>query len=543
MGIRMSVSKDAKSIKSDRPKDFEELYNETHKMVFYIISRLVRNHHTVQDLVQDTYISAFENIDQLDDLDNFQAWVNRIASNKAKDFLKKKKPNLFTDLVKESDQDYTYEVKDTHTFDRPDIFAGNQEVTNVIQEVLFQIPEDQRLCVMMFYFEDMTTREIAESLNVSENSIKSRLRYAKEKIKHLLEAAEGDGFHLYGFNPLVFFIAGMKASPNIIPFDSGMVFQNITQSLNGAMSGATDNLILKHNSNQFSQTVQTFVVTACSLTLFMNMIMPQDDPFSLPYIDTKTSYENTLSDNQEVYDDQSLPSTTNNSTITHHSPDEPVTLMTQSEVNLIEYLDIRITGTSGNAVLALALKPTQDVGLNQYLQSIKINSNKNTKLKNNETISFEAQAPAHENYVLKKKTWDYTVSNLKENNQVTSSKPSGDISYVKDVKNFVDAYLSDTSILEMYLNQNQRDVEGNLLTFDAGSTYRKMTTHIGTDSKYRYGYVEYQIDANTIPVYLGILVKIPIESSDNLDVTSAVSKDASFNLKNYLGNDAIHWDQ
>ncbi|MEG0525142.1 MAG: sigma-70 family RNA polymerase sigma factor [Erysipelothrix sp.] len=543
MGIRMSVSKDAKSIKSDSPKDFEELYNETHKMVFYIISRLVRNHHTVQDLVQDTYISAFENIDQLDDLDNFQAWVNRIASNKAKDFLKKKKPNLFTDLVKESDQDYTYEVEDTQTFDRPDIFAGNQEVTNVIQDVLFQIPEDQRLCVMMFYFEDMTTREISESLNVSENSIKSRLRYAKEKIKHLLEAAEGDGFHLYGFNPLVFFIAGMKASSNIIPFDSGMVFQNITQSMNGAMSGAADNLILKHNSNQFSQTVQTFVVTACSLTLFMNMIMPQNDPFSLPYIDTNTSYENTLSDNQEVYDDQSLPSTTNNSTITHHSPDETVPLMTQSKVNLIEYLDIRITGTSGNAVLTVELKPSQDTELNQYLQSIKINSNKNTKLKNNETIFFEAQAPVHENYVLQKGSWEYTVSNLKENNKVIPPKPSSDISYVKEVKNFVDAYLSDTSILEMYLNQNQRDVEGNLLTIDAGSNYRKMTTHIGTDSQYRYGYVEYQINSNTIPVYLGILVKIPIESSDNLEVTSAVSKNASFNLKKYLGNDAIRWDQ
>ena len=81
--------------------DYEFLYNHSSKLIFYVIRRLINDEDIVKDLVQDTYISAFKNINDLDEftLEDFTRWSARNASNNAKQYLCKKRPMAFTDLT------------------------------------------------------------------------------------------------------------------------------------------------------------------------------------------------------------------------------------------------------------------------------------------------------------------------------------------------------------------------------------------------------------------------------------------------------------
>lgn len=190
--------------------DFEYLYHESVRLVYYIIRRLINDDNTVDDLVQETYIRAFDNIDKIEEktVENFVSWIGRIALNQARDYLKKKKPVLFTDLVSSNDSEY--EVEDLNINNRPDQIASDEEISKIIQKIMDTLPEDQRLCVFLFYFEDMTTLEISEYLELSENTVKSRMRYGKEKISQKIQGLQDKGVRFYSMAPLLIFAKGLK---------------------------------------------------------------------------------------------------------------------------------------------------------------------------------------------------------------------------------------------------------------------------------------------------------------------------------------------
>ena len=71
----------------------------------------------------------------------------------------------------------------TDTDVNPEMAMDEKEVRRLVMEILNQLPEDQRMVVGMFYYEEMPVKDIAETLGVSENTVKSRLVYARKKIK------------------------------------------------------------------------------------------------------------------------------------------------------------------------------------------------------------------------------------------------------------------------------------------------------------------------------------------------------------------------
>lgn len=159
---------------------FDTLYYKTYRLVFYVVTRLVADHSAAEDIVQETYISAFEKLHTLNEPEKFQTWINRIAANKAKDHLKKRKLYVFSEIIREDQDDF--EIEDVSVESRPDYVAAIEENRRILSEILETLPDEQRLCIFTYYFDEMTTKEIAASLRISENSVKSRLRYAKQKI-------------------------------------------------------------------------------------------------------------------------------------------------------------------------------------------------------------------------------------------------------------------------------------------------------------------------------------------------------------------------
>lgn len=165
-----------------------EIYEQTSGAVYRVLKVLIKNDEdTVQDLLQDTYVKAFTRLDQLQDESKLLPWLKTIANNSAKDWLKKCKPVLFTAMAgnegNEETEALSFEenIEADRIDENPELAMDEKEVRRLVMEILNQLPEDQRVVLGMFYYEDMSVKEIASILEVSDNTVKSRLNYGRKK--------------------------------------------------------------------------------------------------------------------------------------------------------------------------------------------------------------------------------------------------------------------------------------------------------------------------------------------------------------------------
>ena len=186
-----------------------EIYKISSPAVYKTIWVLIKDKDTVYDILQDTYVKAFTRLDQLQNPDKLIPWLKMIANNLAKDWLKKSKPVFFTDIYGgEELEDIPFEesIEDVRSELNPEMAMDQQEAKRLVMEILDHLPEDQRVVIGMFYYEEMSVKDIAQTLGVSENTVKSRLSYGRRKIKEQVLDLEKRGTKLYSVAPFVFFL-------------------------------------------------------------------------------------------------------------------------------------------------------------------------------------------------------------------------------------------------------------------------------------------------------------------------------------------------
>lgn len=203
-----------------------ELYELTYSSVYKTVKSMIADEDTVLDIVQDSFIKGFQSLDQLDTPENFRAWMKRIATNKAKDYLKKKKPILFTDMASEDGEEIDF--RDDCLDHCPEEVLDRKETARLMQEILSTLSEDQRLVIGMFYYEEMSVREIAETLGCSENTVKSRLNYGRKKVEVKVRELEKRGTKLYSLAPLPFLLWLFRMDAEAAEIPSGMVLETVT---------------------------------------------------------------------------------------------------------------------------------------------------------------------------------------------------------------------------------------------------------------------------------------------------------------------------
>ena len=179
-----------------------ELYNLTCDKAFSLALQMTKNKEEAEDILHDSYIKAFSSLQTMTNAANFPSWFYCIVSNKCKDYLKSKRRGvvMFSDLEGEDDNgdEREFELEDTSEDYSPEANADVNETARLIREMIDNLPEDQRMVVIMYYLNRLTIKEIAQALDVSENTVKSRLRYAKQKLKLDVEELEKNGTKLYG---------------------------------------------------------------------------------------------------------------------------------------------------------------------------------------------------------------------------------------------------------------------------------------------------------------------------------------------------------
>ena len=185
-----------------------QLYNDTYLDVYYTIHSLIKDDDAVMDILQDSYIRGFQHLEQLNNANSFRPWMKQIAVNTAKNWLvKRRKENhiLFSQLTDE-ESDEVLEFKDEREDTLPDVVIDREETRRLIGEIIGTLSDEQRMVVGMFYYEEMSVREIAEILECSENTVKSRLNYARKKIEGQVLELERKGTKLYALAPIPFML-------------------------------------------------------------------------------------------------------------------------------------------------------------------------------------------------------------------------------------------------------------------------------------------------------------------------------------------------
>lgn len=164
---------------------FAELYQRYHQLVYFVAYKLCKNDADAQDVVQDTFMEIKRSLKDLKNPQYFRLWLYRIIDSKCKKLFRRNKYTLVDIdqdqiqngiLVKEQE----LPVEHTH-------FQNDQEI---LQQMIEQLPYEQKLAVLLYYMEQMTTLEISQLLNVPEGTIKSRLSVARNTLKKKVEAYE-----------------------------------------------------------------------------------------------------------------------------------------------------------------------------------------------------------------------------------------------------------------------------------------------------------------------------------------------------------------
>jgi RNA polymerase sigma factor (sigma-70 family) len=161
---------------------YKRIYNFSYK--FFL------DHDMAMEVSQKTFISMCKNLPALQENARFKAWLYKIAVNYCREESRKKKASrsLSFDLVwnREAEESPRWESSG-HRIDDPERQLQQRELADVLQEALLELNEAQREVVIMKEYEGLKFREIAEVLNISENTVKSRVYYGLDGLRKILE--------------------------------------------------------------------------------------------------------------------------------------------------------------------------------------------------------------------------------------------------------------------------------------------------------------------------------------------------------------------
>lgn len=198
----MNIASAVKAAQNGEEAGFSFLYRATWRDKYYIALKYMGNDADAQDVLQEAYAKAFRKLDALEDPEKFPAWLGRIVANTAKNALEKKRPTPFTELEWEEDGSSPVDDLEEDAVEaQPELAISRKETKELVRELIGSLSDEQRICVLLFYLEGQSVREIAEALDCSENTVKSRLNYGRKAIRKQVEQLQKRGY-LLGAAPM-----------------------------------------------------------------------------------------------------------------------------------------------------------------------------------------------------------------------------------------------------------------------------------------------------------------------------------------------------
>ena len=171
-----------KKSKNGDMEAMEKLLLHAHTSVSYQCRKMLPSQQDAEDMTQEILLTIYEKLDTLEEPAAFHKWLHNITARRCMNaisrthveyqFAEDEEGHSILDTLEEMDEQKV-----------PDKWLDNQETARMIDEIVNKLPEVQRLCTLMFYYSELSVKEMANIMKVSENTVKSRLNYARKAIK------------------------------------------------------------------------------------------------------------------------------------------------------------------------------------------------------------------------------------------------------------------------------------------------------------------------------------------------------------------------
>lgn len=162
-----------------KDRAFQKLVAQNKTKLYYHIRSLVLYHEDADDILQETFIKAYENMASFKGNSKLSSWLYRIATNQSLDFLKQKSKIQQITLDE-------YKQQGIEQLEADSFFNGDEAIF-LLHKALDTLPEKQQLVFKMRYFQELDYKQISSILDTSIGALKASYHHAVKKVEHFLK--------------------------------------------------------------------------------------------------------------------------------------------------------------------------------------------------------------------------------------------------------------------------------------------------------------------------------------------------------------------
>ncbi|MGB0879041.1 MAG: RNA polymerase sigma factor [Polaribacter sp.] len=158
---------------------FRKLISQYKERLYWHIRKIVISHDDADDVLQNTFIKIFRNIDRFKQESKLYSWMYRIATNESITFINKR--------AKERNIDITEVYSQLTSSLKSDVYFSGDEIKIILQKAIATLPQKQQLVFNMKYFDDLKYDEISTILETSVGALKASYFHAVKKIERYIK--------------------------------------------------------------------------------------------------------------------------------------------------------------------------------------------------------------------------------------------------------------------------------------------------------------------------------------------------------------------
>ena len=243
------LKKAIEQMKRGDEKGFNTVYSATYNRVYFRAKQIMKKEEDAQDLTQIVFTEAYKNIHTLQAVEALYGWLDGITYNQGMKIYRKQKDVLLT----EEAEGMFEEIESNDISSMPELTADQKATAEIIKGIIEELPELQKTAVVAYYFDGLKVEQIAEMMECSVNTVKSRLNYARKYIKNRVEEKEkeeGYRLHVFGLPVLWYALKKLAEETSLSVYAAEKVYGEacanvgleatpLSTSMAGAEAGAT----------------------------------------------------------------------------------------------------------------------------------------------------------------------------------------------------------------------------------------------------------------------------------------------------------------
>lgn len=218
---------------------FEKLYQLTIKTSYHTASLLLNNSCDVEDVLQNSYLKAYQKLPELKNPESFEYWIKTIVENECKNYIKKEKrisaPIVFLKGREEISEEWKQPV--------PQEYMEREELRQSISDILNNLSPEVRACIILYHYDDKSLNEIKDILDIPLGTVKSRLHNGRKEIEKQFAKLRKKDPTLYsiGAIPAVLSLLAFQAKNIVVPaaIAEASIASAVTAAASGTAAAAT----------------------------------------------------------------------------------------------------------------------------------------------------------------------------------------------------------------------------------------------------------------------------------------------------------------